>query len=361
MHLHRKIILLAGVLILFCLGLSCNNRNHQKTDFKIISIKIDGYENAGLTLYQLQNDSLLLLDSALIRKSSAVLVGKIEQPQLLYVFINGLNDYIPVFVDDEKTEILVNTRRPDRSEVLGSETHSKFIDFLQSFAVYNDKMLHLKKQFDEALQNKDMIIVKQIDSTKQILESEKLMFLKKYVSSNNHSIISAYVLQQYLIWMLKPGEINLLYKNFYSEVKDSYYGKEISTFLEQQRKLDIGKPLPPQLSYYIPDSVKVLKGRFLVGLFNPYLFNLESTMLDFSRTIDLNTQNKEGYNYILFMPPSGNLRYVNMKKVYIIELPANLLLKIYSQLGLKEFPVFIKTDNQFIISQKYNLTELILL
>lgn len=93
--------------------------------------KLDGYPD-GLKLTMIQNSTSKELASGKLQKGKFLLTGKLDEPELCYIMIDGVEKAIELFV--ENTNITVKGKKDDQQyKVEGSPSHKDFTDFTTTF------------------------------------------------------------------------------------------------------------------------------------------------------------------------------------------------------------------------------------
>ena len=160
----------------------------------------------------------------------AVFKGKVDQPQLMYIFVEDAIDYLPVFVENSDIDIDYVFARPSRSVVTGSVCHKKFSDFLQSYSAYSDKGTGIDKMIENAEENSDTLMLQRLTENIRVLEREKVDFQRQYVVQNINSPVSAYILSTDLMYKLACSELDSVTALFPDEIKGSIYLKQVAEY-----------------------------------------------------------------------------------------------------------------------------------
>lgn len=143
-------------------------------------------------------DSIRVVDSALIHNGKCKFVGSVKSPQMYFLFVDGAPDYLPVFLENTLFEIKFNFKDPERSVVEGGSAQDIFVDFMQTYSAYGDKISVLEKSRANALANGDSDMLPDLDSSLKAVETEKLNFQIGYYQKNINTPMADYILNQHL-------------------------------------------------------------------------------------------------------------------------------------------------------------------
>ena len=160
----------------------------------------------------------------------AVFKGHVDEPQLMFLFVEDARDYLPVFVENSDIDIDYVYARPSRSVVTGSACHKKFSDFLQSYSAYSDKGTGIDKMLENAQENSDTLMLQRLTENLIVLEREKVEFQRQYVLQNISSPVSAYILSTDLMYKLTCNELDSITALFPDEIKGSIYLKQVAEY-----------------------------------------------------------------------------------------------------------------------------------
>ena len=160
----------------------------------------------------------------------AVFKGHVDEPQLMFLFVEDARDYLPVFVENSDIDIDYVYARPSRSVVTGSACHKKFSDFLQSYSAYSDKGTGIDKMLENAQENSDTLMLQRLTENLIVLEREKVEFQRQYVLQNISSPVSAYILSTDLMYKLTCNELDSITALFPDKIKGSIYLKQVAEY-----------------------------------------------------------------------------------------------------------------------------------
>ena len=156
-------IITAILPILAALLLSCTSTDNDGNTFDI-QLSGKGCNNLMARLYRETDSGLVIVDSARFEMQKGHLKGRLQHPELMYIYVDNASDYLPVFVENAHIEIEINFARPSRSVVIGTESNKIFTDFLQSYKSYRDKESGNLKMLQNAYSNFDTVMIERLEA-----------------------------------------------------------------------------------------------------------------------------------------------------------------------------------------------------
>ena len=214
------------LLPILALAASCNTAdNSYEIDLHCAEC---GGAQVSLCLYA--DGNISDLSTTNFEHGRAVFKGHVDEPQLMFLFVEDARDYLPVFVENCDIDIDYVYARPSRSVVTGSACHKKFSDFLQSYSAYSDKGTGIDKMLENAQENSDTLMLQRLTENLIVLEREKVEFQRQYVLQNISSPVSAYILSTDLMYKLTCNELDSITALFPDKIKGSIYLKQVAEY-----------------------------------------------------------------------------------------------------------------------------------
>lgn len=208
---------------------SCTNNG------QCFEISIYGKEcnNLAIKLCRDTDLGLVTIDSTIFEMQKATLKGSVDNPELMYIFIDNANDYMPIFMENTEITVDANYEKPSKSIVTGSESHRIFTDFLQSYAIYSDKISGLVKSARNAMSNYDTAMYNKIDEERKLTDLEAKEFQKLFVQKNITHPIACYILSTHLMYTLSSEELKKILNSIPQENRNNKYYKKATEYLQQ--------------------------------------------------------------------------------------------------------------------------------
>ncbi len=257
-------------IIVFVLAVSfiwaCSTPVKEETGFKIDGT-ITGYTDSMIFLKKRESGEWLTLDSAKVTDGKFQLKGKIEQPELSYLF-NSKDQFISeLFLENSDITVQINMDDMRNPKIQGSKAQDDLNAYKDEVKVFNDKLEDLYKQYKEAQKEGNQELLKEIDSTYYAIEDEKTAFTKSYIGSNNKSVAVPYILYRELSYSLEVEELDSLFKLLDTTLASSPYYKILDDRIKVLYNVAVGKPAPDFTlndTTGNPVSLSQFKGKYLL-------------------------------------------------------------------------------------------------
>ena len=234
--------------LLFVLSLLFINCEPSKktTDENIMIVKgrIEGLRKGNLFLQKIQDTVLINVDSTQVNGTPDFqFQTPIETPEIFYLYLDkedgdSLNDRILFF--GEKGQIEINTLLKtfeSSAQISGSENQELLQEYLSFNRKFNDQNLVLMQGFYEAqiAQNKERAdsLQNKIDN----LLKRRYLYTINFAAKNTDKNIAPYLaLTQ--VYDANVALLDSIAIKMTPEVRESKYGKEFISYLEQRREIE---------------------------------------------------------------------------------------------------------------------------
>ena len=236
----RKIIVLALVIMSI---ISCKTDKKENTNLHLTG-NIEGLSQGKLYIQQVQDSSLVVLDSIMIKGDSKFeSYLNIESPEMLYLFLdrgqtNSIDNNLPFFAEPGKMHIetTLNSFFAD-AKITGSKNHDLYVEFTKMRSKFNEKSMDLMEKELENLQIKNKNDLDSISSEANKLKRKKYLYVANYASLHGDKEIAPFLA------LSEIADINIRYldtidSKMNSEVAKSKYGKMLKSYIEERKKLE---------------------------------------------------------------------------------------------------------------------------
>ena len=259
----RKTIVIT-LIVSFFLAYNMSAQNHDL--FKIKG-NIKGYQDATIILKKRNAGQWITLDSVKVSEGKFQFTGKIDEPEVCYLF-NPKGKYLSsLFL--ENSDITINGKIDDikNLEIKGSKSQDALNAFNDEMSSFNNKLEDLYKQYKEAQKTDNKELMEQLDSTYYAIDAEKINFTKSYIGSNNKTFAAPYILYRELSYSLEVEELDSLFKLLDPALSNSAYFKILDNKIKILYNVAIGKKAPNfTLNDTLgnPVSLSQFKGKYLL-------------------------------------------------------------------------------------------------
>lgn len=196
-----------------------------------ISVSAADCNNLMVKLYREGRDGLEPVDSQKVEMHKARLCGEIHSPELMFIYMESADDYIPIFVEQGLMEVEVNLGKPARSAVSGSESNKIFTDFMQAYSVYDGKASGYNRMAMDASMNNDTLMLQDLESAHDAIMEERVDFQRSFVQRYIDRPIACYILSAHLMYELDRQSLNDLLDSIPESNRDNIYYRKAERHL----------------------------------------------------------------------------------------------------------------------------------
>ena len=230
---------ITGITIIL-LFYSCSN--HSK-GFQI-SGKLDGVDNRGIALFEWNGKK----DTIAVAKSENnhfVISGAISSPLMCYIEIQGVNGYIPAFIENTDIEIAGDINDLKNVEITGSNTDKLYKDFSK---VFSEKFKSFKDSvsalYNKAEESNDEMLLEKAKAGYGVLYTKQKQFIIEFSKKHLYSYAIPYIMLEELFFRASLDEVKDLYNQLDTNVKKSKYGQIVDDRIVKLDRVAIGKIAP---------------------------------------------------------------------------------------------------------------------
>ncbi len=175
-----------------------------------ISVSAPDCNNLMLRLCRDNGDRMAVVDSQKVEMHKARLHGCADTPELMYIYLESADDYLPIFVENGQMSVDINRAKPGKSAISGSESNKIFTDFMQAYSVYDGKAAGYNKTAMNASRNNDTLLLQDLESEQDAIRSERVAFQRSFVQKYTDHPIACYIISSHLMYDLSPLELEAL-------------------------------------------------------------------------------------------------------------------------------------------------------
>jgi peroxiredoxin len=273
MNKMKNIISILMILLL----LSSCNKEVKKTDGYVINGTAKGIYN-GIRVYLNTADergNQISQDTAVVMDETFKFEGKIESPEVWFLSINNVNGFIPIMVENETIEVVIDKNDLKASKITGTKSNEALNEYNDGFNKLMDKRNDLNKRFGASMNSTDSIVKAKLSAEYENINHEISNYPYTFLETNNDNYFSLSIVENIL--KTNPTDVDPVHKafsNLDNELKNSLSGKNISNKInalkiqnERLTMLNIGKEAP-NFSAPNPDgkqlSLNEIKGKVTI-------------------------------------------------------------------------------------------------
>jgi len=235
------------IIYLFCITLfifSC--KEEIASNEFIIEAHVDkAQNNAVVRLFRQENRKDIALDSTTVLDNNFTLKGQIDQPDMHFITIDGLNGNIPIILENAEIKIEIYADSIYSSSFSGGKETTYFMEyqnFVKSLRARNNR---IGKEYNEANRIQDTAKTSELRQQYETLLKENDAYELEYMSKNTDATLSALILERNLTSnKYTLNQIKDIHINFSDAIKKTRPAKAISDYIAENQKTAIGQPVP---------------------------------------------------------------------------------------------------------------------
>lgn len=264
----KIIIKILAITILFT---SC--KHEAKTDGYVINGNAKGiYNGIRVFLRTLdQNSRQIDIDTAIVMNEKFTFNGKVSGPEMCFIYINSVNGYLPVIIENSEITIDIDKDNLATSKIYGTKTIEALNAYNEKMALLNQKRkelsLALRMAAQENNNEKTTLLNKELSDLNLEISNSPTEFIKEN-SGNYYSLV---LLETMIRRNVEISKINEIYIGLDEKLKASTKGIELKALMEAyqkaqeaQERTEIGK-IAPDFSAPTPEgnmlSLNDVKGK----------------------------------------------------------------------------------------------------
>ena len=233
-----SIITLFSLLLLVSCG-----KEETKTNLHITG-NIKGLQKGTLYIQKVEDSSLVIIDTIVFNGDSKFTSDlDIKSPEMYYLFLdrgvtNSIDNSLPFFAEPGNINIDTSLKFFFADvKITGSKNQDKYDEYKKIVSRFNDQNLSLTELKFKSFAAKD---TKKLDSIEQVqngITKRRYLFTTNFAITNKDYEVTPYVV------LTDIADINLkfldtIHKSMTPKVLQSKYGKELTRFYNERKKLE---------------------------------------------------------------------------------------------------------------------------
>ncbi|MCX6319726.1 MAG: redoxin domain-containing protein [Bacteroidetes bacterium] len=198
--------------------------------------KLDGYAD-GTKVTLIRNSQQTEWVSAQIQKGKFILKESLNEPELCFIVIDGVQKPIEIYVENAIISVKGNKATPDKYEITGSKSHKDFKEFIDAFL---PKAQHLSALGNSINQTAPGAERDNLVKTHGEVEASLQQVIDDFIKNKPKSAVSPFVLE--VTYQFKE-DVVLLEKRYGlldAAIKNSEYGKKLEGFIAEKKVGAVG-------------------------------------------------------------------------------------------------------------------------
>ena len=184
------------------------------------------------------NGQAVTVDSTKVVESAFEFKGFVDQIDINFIFIKGINGNVPVILEEGIIETKIYKDSLSSSTIGGSNSNNDLAEYRISTKDFSEKLQSIVKEINQANAVGDNLLVEDLTSEYRSIEQELSLYEKGFMNSNPSSYIASLILERLLTTqkILQP-EAAAIFNGFDQKIKESVSGKKVNTI--------VSKPINP--------------------------------------------------------------------------------------------------------------------
>src|SRR5690606_14701372 len=180
--------------------------------------------------------------------------GKVEEPIVHYLFVEGIQAHLPFIAEEGNIEMEVYKDSIALSKLSGTPSNDDLAAYIANSSNLREKVKAIREQVEQAKQQGDKVTLNTLNETYVEIIEEGKNYDLEFVKSNLDSHMSVLIMEQMLGTNTKtPEEVSPLYDSLSAEVKETESGKALGIKLKEATRLSTGA-IAPEFSGPTPDG-----------------------------------------------------------------------------------------------------------
>jgi peroxiredoxin len=226
---------------LFLLVVMLASCTQQQDDKYTVNVTLTGSPDIMLYLRQYGSDGWITIDSAMSQQGQATFSGTIGLPEMFYLGLGDSRSYVQLFVEPADINVLVDFNDPDKAVINGSESQKIFEDFIASLDEIQVLFQDISKQYRQAVQINDSILMAQLEEEYRDLNDRRLEYIKNFCLTHPSTTVSPFIMYRNS-HEFEYSDFDAVLSALDPEIKKSVYAESLKERSEILKKVEVGQP-----------------------------------------------------------------------------------------------------------------------
>lgn len=185
------------------------------------------------------------VDTAQLSQGRFTFTGSIGQPELHYVFVQGVRGGIPLILENGDIDISAHKDSLQLAELKGTPQNDAYSDYIRGARKMSEKRLSMNEDMRNAMMEEDSATMASLRDEYFEMLDEMARYEKGFVQDNPDALISALIVDRMIQNKSLPvAEIEELYDSLTDDIKETTHGAGIGEKLEAARRTAVGAKAP---------------------------------------------------------------------------------------------------------------------
>jgi peroxiredoxin/ElaB/YqjD/DUF883 family membrane-anchored ribosome-binding protein len=240
----RKLLLLLAISAML---FACKN-----SDEYVLNGSVKGVADGKKVTLEKQNESMGIMmpvDTAKIEKGKFSFKGKIQEPGIYFIGIEGVQAKSFVILEHGDIDIAINKDSVFLNKITGTYNNEQLTELNTSGIKVQKKLKAFqdanRAKMQEAMTKKDTAVIKDLRTQYQEIQKEMKQTTEKYVEQHPKSFVSVLLLQTFMnSYDADFKKIEGYYNNLDADIKATKIGKSIAKKIAEMKTVTVGRKAP---------------------------------------------------------------------------------------------------------------------
>lgn len=231
---------LASLLIIAC---NSTGQDGFRIEGKLRGALADGT----LVILKKSDDSFQTVDvdSTFISAGSFSFEGKAGQPELYFVYVEGLRGGIPIILENGEIQINAHKDSLQVVEIGGTPQNDAYSAYLNGARELSEIRASMNEDLRQAMMQQDSALIQSLRDEFFELQDKMVQFETDFTTKNTNALISLLIIDRMMeTGSLEPDKVTNLYNGLTETLKNSTIGKGVQGKLEGARLTELGAQAP---------------------------------------------------------------------------------------------------------------------
>lgn len=225
----KKIILSLSILMVLA---ACNQNPEGFTIEGTLTGEIENGTKVFLRK-QGENRQPIDVDTTEVQDGKFVFTGKADSPEINYIFVDQLQGYTAVVIENGEIEFSAQKDSLGLAKVKGTPQNELFAKYLKKAQAMSKQAMAIQQDMQAANTSKNEASMSSLQEEMQDFQEEYKGFELDFIKENPNALISVLLLDKAIATkMVEPSEVQGIFDSFTSEMKETTAAKRISNQLE---------------------------------------------------------------------------------------------------------------------------------
>jgi len=189
----------------------------------------------GSSVYRIKSGPIgqpVTIDSTKVVNGSFELKGTLDQIDINFIFLEGVNGNVPVILEEGSIEMEIFKDSLASSITAGTPSNNNLAQYRESTQGFAKDMRTLVQEINEANTLGDNILAEDLTAKYKAVETNLSVFEKDFMNSNPQSYVATLILERLVTTKaMSSSEAKLIYNGFDPKIKSSVSGKKVEAII----------------------------------------------------------------------------------------------------------------------------------